>query len=82
MAHNPGLQAQDKLLAAAQTRREAVRAEYRPSLAFEAEAAAWSRESSTRDDVRAGVTFSVPLWQGDRVDAGLAREQARITEIP
>jgi len=81
LAHNPGLQAQDKLLAAAQTRRDAVRAEYRPALAFEAEAAAWSRESSTRDDVRAGVTFSVPLWQGDRVDAGLAREQARITEI-
>lgn len=23
----------------------------------------------------------MPLWQGDRIDAGLAREQARITEI-
>lgn len=79
--HNPGLQAQAKLLSAAQTRREAVRAAYRPSVEFEAEAAAWSRESSTRDDVRAGLNFVMPLWQGDRVDAGLAREQARITEI-
>lgn len=81
LAHNPGLQAQAKLLAAAQTRREAVRAAYRPTVEFEAEAAAWSRESSTRDDVRAGLNFVMPLWQGDRVDAGLAREQARITEI-
>lgn len=81
LAHNPGLQAQARLLAAAQTRREAVRAAYRPTVEFEAEAAAWSRESSTRDDVRAGVNFVMPLWQGDRVDAGLAREQARITEI-
>lgn len=81
LAHNPGLQAQSRLLAAAQTRREAVRAAYRPTLEFEAEAAAWSRDSSTRDDVRAGVNFIMPLWQGDRVDAGLAREQARITEI-
>lgn len=81
LVHNPGLQAQAKLLTAAQTRREAVRAAYRPSVEFEAEAAAWSRESSTRDDVRAGLNFVMPLWQGDRVDAGLAREQARITEI-
>ena len=79
--HNPGLQAQTKLLAAAQLRRDGARAAYRPTLDFEAEAAAWSRESSTRDDVRAGVNFIIPLWQGDRVDAGLAREQARITEI-
>ena len=81
LAHNPGLQAQAKLLASAQTRREAVRAGYRPTVDFEAEAAGWSRESSTRDDVRAGFSFVMPLWQGDRVDAGLAREQARITEI-
>lgn len=81
LAHNPGLQAQARLLAAAQARREAVRAGYRPSVEFEAEAAAWSRESTTRDDVRAGLNFVMPLWQGDRMDAGLAREQARITEI-
>lgn len=79
--HNLALQAQAKLLAAAQTRREAVRAGYRPTLDFEAEVAAWSRESSTRDDLRAGLSFVMPLWQGDRIDAGLAREQARITEI-
>lgn len=81
LAHNPGIQAQAKLLAAAQNRREAVRAGYRPTLEFEAEAATWSRNTSTRDDVRGGLNFVMPLWQGDRIDAGLAREQARITEI-
>lgn len=81
LAHNPRLQAQDQLLAAARKRREAVRADYRPSLEFEAEAAAWSRDSSTRDDVRAGINFVLPLWQGGRQDASLAREQALITEI-
>lgn len=81
LAHNPGLRAQARLLAAAQTRRETARAVYRPSVEFEAEAAAWSRESTTRDDVRAGLNFVMPLWQSDRMDAGLAREQARITEI-
>jgi outer membrane protein TolC len=81
LAHNPRLQAQNQLLAAAQKRREAVRADYRPSVEFEAEAAAWSRESSTRDDLRAGINFVLPLWQGGRQDASLAREQARITEI-
>lgn len=81
LAHNPGLKAQARLLAAAQDRREAVRAGHRPSLEFEAEAAAWSRQTNTRDDLRAGLSFIMPLWQGDRIDAGLAREQARITEI-
>lgn len=80
LAHNPGLRAQDRLLAAARSRREAARAGYRPSLALEAEAAAWSRPSTTRDDVRAGLSITLPLWQGDRVDAALAREQGRITE--
>ena len=79
--HNPRLQAQRQLLSAAQKRREAARADYRPSLEFEAEAAAWSRPSTTRDEVRAGLNFVLPLWHGGRQDAALAREQARISEI-
>ncbi|MEW5771355.1 MAG: TolC family protein [Pseudomonadota bacterium] len=79
-AHNPRLLAQARLLEAARQRREAARADYRPSLEFETAAAAWTRESSTRDDVRAGINFVLPLWQGGRQDASLAREQARIDE--
>lgn len=80
-AHNPRLRAQKQLLAAAQNRIEGVRADNRPSLEFEAEAAAWSREASTRNDLAAGINFVWPLWQGGRVDARMAREQARFQEL-
>jgi outer membrane protein TolC len=80
LAHNSRLHAQKQLLAAARNRIEGVRADYRPSLEFEAEAAYWSREASTRDDLRAGLNFVWPLWQGGRVDARMAREQAGFQE--
>ena len=76
-ANNPRLLAQRQLLAASQKRLEAQRAEYRPSLEFEAETAAYSREASTRDNLRAGLNLVWPLWQGQRVDARVAREQAQ-----
>lgn len=77
---NPRLQAQKQLLAASGKRIEGVRAEDRPSLEFEAEAAYWSREAATRDDLRAGLNFIWPLWQGGRMDARMAREQAGFQE--
>jgi len=80
LAHNPRLLAQKQLLTAAAHRIEGVRADYRPSLEFEAEAAAWSREAATHDDLRAGINFVWPLWQGGRVDARMAREQAGFQE--
>lgn len=80
LAHNPRLQAQKQMLAAARNRIEGVRADNRPSLEFEAEAASWSRQASTRDDVRAGLNFVWPLWQGGRIDARMAREQAVFQE--
>lgn len=74
---NPRLLAQRQLLAAAQKRRDAQRADGRPSLELEAETAAWSRDSLTRDDLRAGLNMVWPLWQGQRVDSRVAREQAQ-----
>lgn len=80
LTHNPRLRAQQQLLAATRSRLDGVRADYRPSVEFEAEAAAWTREASTRDDLRAGVNFVWPLWQGGRADARMAREQATFQE--
>ncbi len=80
-AENLQLQAHMKLLASAKQRINGVRVENRPSLEFEAEAAAWSREASTRDDLRAGFNFTWPIWQGSRTDARMAREQARFHEL-
>ena len=76
LAHNPRLLAQRQSLTAAQHRIEGVRADNRPSLEFAAEAGAWSREASTRNDLQAGFNFVWPIWQGGRVEAEMAREQA------
>lgn len=76
-AENPRLAAHKQLLDAAQHRLAAIRAEDRPVLEFEAEAATWSREALTRDELRAGVNLVWPLYQGKRVDARIAKEQAQ-----
>ncbi len=81
LAGNPRLAAQKQMLSAASQRLNGVRAEYRPSLEFEAEAASWQRETSTRDDLRAGINLVWPLWQGGRADARIGREQARFQEL-
>jgi len=74
--NNPRLRAQQEMLAAAQKRLEAVRAENRPTLDAEVQAADYSRSATTRDDVSAGLILNWPLYQGNRVDARMAREQA------
>ncbi|OYY94775.1 MAG: hypothetical protein B7Y41_04175 [Hydrogenophilales bacterium 28-61-23] len=80
-AANPRLAAQKKLLAAAAQRLSGVRADNRPSVEFEAEAAAWTRDALTRDELRAGFNLLWPIWQGGRTDARLGREQARFHEL-
>lgn len=73
---NPRVQALQAQLAAADARLAAVRAERHPTLDAEVAGAAYSRESSTRDDLSVALVFNVPLYQGGRVDARLARELA------
>lgn len=74
--HNPRIRAQLALLDAARQRMQALRADNSPMLDAEIEAAGYSRETATRDNVRAGVVLTWPLYQGRRVSAQLAREQA------
>lgn len=74
---NPRLLAHKQRLLAAQKRLAAVRADNKPSLEFEAEAAAYSRDTYTRDNLRAGLNLVWPLWQGQRTDSRLALEQAQ-----
>lgn len=79
--HNPRLRTQSALLEASRQRMEALRAENSPSLDAEVEAAGWSREAATRDNLRAGVVLTWPVYQGRRVSAQLAREQARFHKL-
>lgn len=76
MQRNPRLVAMQAQLAAADARLAAIRAERNPVLDAEVVGGGYSRESSTRDDVSVGLVFNVPLYQGGRVDARVARELA------
>lgn len=79
--HNPRFGALRAQLAAAAQRIEAVRAEKSPALDLELEAANYSREASTRDNLKAGVVLTWPLYAGRRVDAQIAKEQAQFQRL-
>lgn len=81
MERNSRLRAQLALLDASRQRMEASRAEYSPILDAEVEAAGYSREAVTRDNLKAGVVLTWPLYQGRRVSAQLAREQAQFHRL-
>jgi len=77
MAKNPRLLALQAQIAATDARLAAVRAGRNPVLDAEVVGGSYSRQSTTRDDLSAGLVFSIPLYQGARVDARIARELAQ-----
>ena len=80
-AHNPQLAALRLQLDAARQRVTSVRTSEGPRLEAEAEVGAYSRETSGRDSVRAGINLIWPLSQGRRWDGEMAREQARLQQL-
>lgn len=80
-ANNPRLKAQQAALEASRQRVASLRAERRPSIDAEVEGAEYGRNIGTRDRVRAGVILSWPLYQGERVDGRVAREQANSAKL-
>jgi len=76
LANNPRLRALDAQLAAADARLSAVRSDTRPLLDAEVTGGGFSRDSITRDEISAGLVFTVPLYRGASVDAREARERA------
>lgn len=77
MKKNPRIQAFRAQIAAVDARLAAVRAERNPTIDAEVIGAGYSRESTTRDELSAGLVFNFPLYQGRRVDARVARELAQ-----
>ena len=77
MEKNPRVRILQAQLAAADARLASVRAERNPVLDAEVVGGGYSRESTTRDEVSAGLVFNIPLYQGGRVDARIAREMAQ-----
>lgn len=80
-ANNPRLLAQRAALEASRQRVASLRAEHRPSIDAEVEGAEYGRTIGTRDRLRAGVILSWPLYQGERVDGRVAREQATTAKL-
>jgi outer membrane protein TolC len=77
LQNNPRLKAQQELLAASQSRLESMRAEKGPTLDAEVQAGDYSRYSSLRDNLSAGLILSWPLYQGNRLDSRVAKEYAQ-----
>lgn len=81
ISNSPRLKAAQAQLEASRQRLEAVRADRNPTLDAELERANYpQRPLNGRDDLRAGVVLNWPLYQGNRVDARLAKEQARFQQ--
>lgn len=77
LENNRTLRSIRQQLAAEQKKLEEIRAERSPTLDAELDAADYAtRKLSGRDDLRLGLVLSWPLYQGGRIDAKLAREQA------
>ena len=77
MDKNPRVLALQAQVAAADARVASIRAERNPVLDVELVGGGYSRESTTRDELSAGLVFNIPLYQGGRVDALMARERAQ-----
>jgi outer membrane protein TolC len=79
LAENTQLRAWREQVRAARQRVDARRAERRPTLSAELQAGWWAREfGGDRNPLSAGVVLDIPLYQGERVSAGVDREQAAL----
>lgn len=81
LAHNPAWLAQQQLLIAAQKRLDSLRHETSPTLNAEFEAGDYSRDAMTRNSVSGALVMTWPIYQGRRVDARIAREQAQFDKL-
>jgi outer membrane protein TolC len=81
LENNSRLHAQQEMLGASQKRLESLRAEKGPTLDAEVQAADYSRVSTTRDTLSAGLILSWPLYQGERTDSRVAREMAQFNKL-
>ncbi|HEY5790667.1 MAG TPA: TolC family protein, partial [Gammaproteobacteria bacterium] len=78
---NPRLQAQRARVAAAEARLGAAQLVGRPTLSGEVELSEYSRESATRDPLRAGVYVELPLFRGGRDRAEQAARAAEVEQL-
>ena len=73
---NPHIRVLNAQIAASDARIATIRSDRNPTLDAEIYGAGYSRESVTRDRVSAALLFNVPFYQGNLIDARIARELA------
>lgn len=82
LERNPRMQAARHQLEASRERLAALRLEQGPTIGVELEAGEYAQVLGARDNnLRAGVVLNWPLYQGARLDARLAREQAQFQKL-
>ena len=81
MKHNYKIKALHDKLQAAQQQVAAARASDNPKLVGEVSAHDYARDLGGYDKFRAGISITIPLFDGSRTDAQTARAQARLYSI-
>ena len=81
MKHNYKIKALHDKLQAAQQQVAAARASDNPKLVGEVSAHDYARDLDGYDKFRAGISITIPLFDGSRTDAQTARAQARLYSI-
>jgi outer membrane protein TolC len=79
--YNHNWLAQQAELTASQQRLASLRHDTSPSLDAEVEAGDYSRVTTSRNTVSAGLVLTWPIYQGRRVDARIAKEQAQFQKL-
>jgi len=79
--HNPRLMSLKLELDAALQRTTAAQNSKLPRLDGEIEASSYTRELGSSDSLRAGVTLSIPIYNGGRVDAAIATAEAEVMRL-
>lgn len=79
--YNHNWLAQQAELTASQQRLVSLRHDTSPSLDAEVEAGDYSRVAATRNTVSAALVLTWPIYQGRRVDARMAKEQAQFQKL-
>lgn len=80
LQENPVVKSLRERLEAAQARVDGARAGDNPTVSGKLQAGAYSRERHSYDDFRAELQLTIPLYDGSRTDAEVAREKARLFE--
>ncbi len=81
LQHNPVLRALRLEVEAAQYQVDSASSGRLPHLDAELEASRYSRDLGSSDRWRAGVTLTVPIYNGGRIDAAVASEQAQLLAL-